>query len=121
MTMTGETQKAAIVAVLLIALLALGSRHVPQKPVGNDYPDAMVIVPPTGMGASVELDKWAAENNIELRRYTEGVDLENAENWIPELYQATEGSRPAAAIRRDGQVIVLPIDDDILERLKELR
>jgi len=119
--MASETQKAAIVAVLLIALLALGSRQVPKKPVGNDYPDAMVIVPPTGMGGSVELDKWAAENKIELRRYTEGVDLENAESWIPELYQATEGSRPAAAIRRDGQVIVVPIDDDILERLRNLQ
>ena len=118
--MTSETQKAALVAVLLIVLLALGSRQVPTRPVGNDYPDAMVIVPPTGMGASVELDKWAAENNIELRRYTEGVDLDNAENWIPELYQATEGSRPAAAIRRAGKVIVIPIDDDILERLKDL-
>ena len=119
--MTSETQKAALVAVLLIVLLALGSRQVPTRPVGNDYPDAMVIVPPTGMGASVELDKWAAENNIELRRYTEGVDLDNAEAWIPELYEATEGLRPAAAVRKDGQIIVLPVDDDILERLKEIR
>jgi len=119
--MTSETQKALVIAAMLAALFYFARRPGQDEPqVGNDYPDAMVIVPPVGMGASTDLDKWAEENEIELRRYTEGVDLSNAEKWVAELFFATEGKRPAAAVRRDGKIVVIPVDDDVLEKLKAL-
>ena len=120
--MTSETQKALVIAAMLGVLFWFARAPAKKdEPVGADYPDAMVIVPPTGMGASVELDTWAEANNIELRRYNEGADLENVEPWIKDLYQATEGQRPAVAVRQSGKTIVLPIGDDILEKLKEYK
>ena len=69
--MTSDTQKALVIAAMLGALFFLARQPKPDAPVGNDYPDAMVVVPPVGMGASTQLDAWADENNVELRRYTE--------------------------------------------------
>tara|TARA_R110002167_G_scaffold58432_4_gene165576 strand:+ start:3526 stop:3885 length:360 start_codon:yes stop_codon:yes gene_type:complete len=119
--MTSDTQKALVIAAMLGALFFLARQPKPDAPVGNDYPDAMVVVPPVGMGASTQLDAWADQNNVELRRYTEGVDLGDAEPWIRELYRATDGNRPAAAVRRNGKIIVVPVDDDLLETLKGLK
>lgn len=87
----------------------------------NDYPDAMVVVPPVGMGGSTQLDEWAEKNNVELRRYTDGVDLANAEKWVAELYTATEGTRPSAAVRLDGKIVVVPVNDELLQSLDNLR
>ena len=120
--MTSETQKALIIAAMLAALFYFArSPGQVDPPVGNDYPDAMVLVPPTGMGSSIQLDAWAEANGIELRRYAEDADLAGAEPWIQELFQATDGSRPAAAVSQDGKITVIPLDDDILERLKEYK
>lgn len=120
--MTSETQKALVIAALLAALLYFArSPSQVEPPVGNDYPDAMVVVPPVGMGGSVQLDEWAKRNDIELRRYTDGVDLANAEKWIAELYKATEGTRPSAAVRLNGEIVVIPVDDDLLQNLDDLK
>lgn len=119
--MTVDTQKSLIIAALLAVLFYAARREQPDAPVGNDYPDAMVVVPPVGMGASTQLDAWADENGIEIRRYTADVDLDDAEPWIRELYQATEGKRPAAAVRVNGRIVTVPVDDDMLETLKGLK
>lgn len=120
--MTSDTRKALVVAAMLAALFFFArTPGESDLPVGNNYPDAMVIVPPVGMGASTQLDDWADENNIELRRYTAGVDLAEAEPWIRELYQATEGKRPAAAVRVGGRIVTIPVGDDMLESLKGLK
>ena len=120
--MTSETQKALVIAAMLAALFYFARRPAQvEPPVGNDYPDAMVLVPPTGMGSSIELDAWAESNGIELRRYAEDADLAQAEPWIQELYEATTGSRPAAAVRRNGKITVFPLDDDVLEKLRSAK
>ena len=119
--MGNETQKALIVALMLAAVFYLAKQKPSEAPVGNDYPNAMVVVPPVGMGASIDLDEWAEVNSIELRRYAEGVNLEEAEPWVKELYQATEGNRPAAAVRRNGEIVVVPVDDNLLENLRGLK
>lgn len=120
--MTSETQKALVIAAMLAALFYFARRPEQQDaPVGNDYPDAMVVVPPVGMGGSTQLDEWAEKNNVELRRYTDGVDLANAEKWVAELYTATEGTRPSAAVRLDGKIVVVPVNDELLQSLDNLR
>lgn len=90
-------------------------------PVPPAWPDAVVLVPPVGIAGSTKIDKWGADNNIEIRRYQAGADLSTAEPWVQELYKLSEGLQPCAVISLGDGVEILPIQDDLLKELEQLR
>ena len=90
-------------------------------PVAPAWPDAVVLVPPVGIAGSTKIDQWGADNNIEIRRYKAGADLSTAEPWVQELYKLSEGLQPCAVVSLGDGVEIIPIEDDLLEELEQLR
>jgi len=90
-------------------------------PVPPAWPDAVVLVPPVGIAGSTKIDQWGADNNIEIRRYQAGADLSTAEPWVQELYKLSEGLQPCAVVSLGDGVEIIPIEDDLLEELEQLR
>ncbi|MFZ9077486.1 MAG: hypothetical protein ACO23H_03060 [Alphaproteobacteria bacterium] len=118
--MSQETQRALAIGFMLAVALWLPryNRKVPRK-MPQEYPNCLVIVPPVGMGASVALDEWAKQKGVELRRYDENANLDDAEKWVRQLFDETRGKRPAAALNYQGKVSVVPINDDLLKNLRK--
>ena len=118
-----ESQKALFLVVLII-IAVLASKKPGKKEEEKmqvDSPDAIVLVPPTGIGASLKVDRWAKENGLELRRYDVDVDLSNAEGWAKELYDLAKGHTPAAVVCIDESITVIEIDDQLCKHLERLK
>ena len=60
-------------------------------------------------------------NRVEIRRYQADADLQNAEPWVQQLYQASEGYQPCAVVSLGDGIEIIPIQDDLLEELEKLR
>jgi len=112
---------AVLVAFAWFVFVRSGPDPLPKPPKPITWPDAVVLVPPVGIAGSTKLDEWGAANNVEIRRYQAGADLSNAEPWVQELYQLSEGRQPCAVVSFGDDVEIIPIEDGLLEELEALR
>lgn len=118
--MTVEAQKALFLLVLLVIAVLASRKPGKEKQVIDDVPDAIVIVPPVGIGASAKVDAWAKDNGLELRRYDIGVNLDNAEPWVAKLYELAKEHTPAAVVCIQGNITIIEIDENLCKHLEAL-
>jgi len=120
--MSVEAQKALFLAAMALVVYFASQQPKKQgKPkVNTEAPDAIVLVPPGGIAGSLLIDEWAKENGYEVRRYDDGVSVADAEPWVTELYDATKGHRPAAAVSVDGKLTIIEVDDDLIDNIKKV-
>lgn len=110
-----------IIGLVAVVLFVVNARNEPTVIIDPVSKDTVLIVPPVGVGSSMKIDEWAKENNVEIRRYREGDDLTLAEPDIRRLFELTKGKQPCAITSIDGQVKIIPINDDLLNKLESLK
>ena len=120
----GKPQQLLLWAILVAFAWFVFVRSGPETPPPQripTWPDAVVLVPPVGIAGSTKIDEWGEANNVEIRRYQAGADLSNAEPWVQELYKLSDGQQPCAVVSMGDGVEIIPIEDDLLEELENLR
>lgn len=110
-----------IVVALMIGIFVLSKRTEQNTKPTPSLKKAIVIVPPTGQGASTKVDDWADANGYELRRYSEDADVSTAEAYLQPLYALALERSPCAVVLADGVQTVVPIDDNFLTKLESLQ
>lgn len=125
LTSTKQNGQSAFFWLVLIALavwLFTKSGPAPLPPAPKpEWPDAVILVPPVGIGGSMKIDEWGKANGAEIRRYQADADLQNAEPWVQQLYHASKGYQPCAVVSLGDGLEIIPIEDDLLEELEKLR
>lgn len=122
-----ESQRALFLIALGIVILLACKKPQQAKEATVPVPsveipeDAIVIVPPVGDAAGLGVDEWAKANNMEIRRYAEDANLDEAEDWVKALFVLSEGHRPAAVVSKNGDVTIIEIDDKLIEKLEALK
>ena len=125
LTSTKQNGQSAFFWLVLIALAVWvftksGPAPLPPAP-KPEWPDAVILVPPVGIGGSMKIDEWGKANGVEIRRYQADADLQNAEPWVQHLYHASKGYQPCAVVSLGDGLEIIPIEDDLLEELEKLR
>lgn len=109
------------VAIVIIVLLVVfwfvsGTKSPDVQPTPNTE-NAIVIVPAIGQASSMSVDRWAKQNGFEVRRYSENADLSTAEPYLQKLFDQALENAPCAVVSKNGELQVIPIDDDFLTAL----
>jgi|TARA_R100000479_G_C6326156_1_gene179666 hypothetical protein len=114
---TAQPNVAIVVIVVLVVLWFVSGRQTPDPAPTPKTPNAMVIVPAVGQASSMLVDRWAKKNGFEVRRYSETADLSTAEPYLQKLFDQALKNAPCAVVSKNGELQVIPIDDDFLAAL----